>query len=64
MFDIGFRYLAHNVTSYPQVQAGIPGMSQDDHSLSRAIEASLTHDPTKESFEELPIDERVRKDGR
>lgn len=40
------------------------GMSQDDQSLSRAIEASLAHSYDNDVFEELPLEERVRKGGR
>ncbi|KZT08631.1 uncharacterized protein LAESUDRAFT_811244 [Laetiporus sulphureus 93-53] len=36
----------------------------DDQSLSRAIEASLTANVEEEMFVELPLEERVRKDGR
>lgn len=46
-----------------QVEVGV-GMSQDDQFLSRAIEASLSYDFSNEIFEELPLEERVRKDGR
>ncbi|KAI0962288.1 hypothetical protein AcV7_001167 [Taiwanofungus camphoratus] len=45
------------------VEVGV-GMSQDDQFLSRAIEASLSYDFSNEIFEELPLEERVRKDGR
>ena len=36
-------------------------MSHDDQSLSRAIEASLTYNQTADSYDELPLEERVRK---
>ncbi|KAL6307660.1 hypothetical protein BKA93DRAFT_726897 [Sparassis latifolia] len=39
-------------------------ISQDDQSLSRAIEASLQYDYNNDYFEELPLEERVRKGGR
>lgn len=36
-------------------------MSQDDQSLSRAIEASLTYDVNMDEFEDIPLEQRVRK---
>ncbi|KAI0768258.1 hypothetical protein BD413DRAFT_696035 [Trametes elegans] len=37
------------------------GMSQDDQAMSRAIEASLSYTVGEDVFEELPLEERVRK---
>ncbi|KAI0634033.1 hypothetical protein C8Q77DRAFT_1109415 [Trametes polyzona] len=38
------------------------GMSQDDQAMSRAIEASLAYNIGEDNFEELPLEDRVRKD--
>ncbi|KAI1792356.1 hypothetical protein LXA43DRAFT_1060642 [Ganoderma leucocontextum] len=44
------------------VEAGAPtGMSQDDQAMSRAIEASLSYNVNEDTFEELPLEEKVRK---
>ncbi|OBZ66914.1 hypothetical protein A0H81_13252 [Grifola frondosa] len=40
------------------------GVSHDDQSLSRAIEASLQSNINDETFEELPLEERIRQGGR
>lgn len=40
------------------------GMSQDDQSLSKAIEASLKYDHGNDVFEEVPMEERIRKGDR
>ncbi|KAH9847035.1 hypothetical protein C2E23DRAFT_850401 [Lenzites betulinus] len=37
------------------------GMSQDEQAMSRAIEASLAYNIGEDTFEELPLEERVRK---
>ncbi|KAI0672474.1 hypothetical protein C8Q78DRAFT_1077991 [Trametes maxima] len=37
------------------------GMSQDEEAMSRAIEASLSHTIGEDIYEELPLEERVRK---
>ncbi|KAI0364511.1 hypothetical protein BV20DRAFT_1107189 [Pilatotrama ljubarskyi] len=37
------------------------GMSQDDQAMSRAIEASLSYNISEDIFEELPLEEKVRK---
>ncbi|KAI0357849.1 hypothetical protein OH77DRAFT_1583695 [Trametes cingulata] len=43
-------------------EVGAPsGMSQDEQAMSRAIEASLSYNITEDIFEELPLEERVRK---
>lgn len=39
-------------------------MSQDDQSLSKAIEASLKYDHGNDVFEEVPMEERIRKGDR
>lgn len=36
-------------------------MSQDDQAMSRAIEASLSYNMTEDTFEELPLEEKLRK---
>ncbi|PCH34125.1 hypothetical protein WOLCODRAFT_113208 [Wolfiporia cocos MD-104 SS10] len=59
--DPNWAVVPSNATSL-QVPAGV-SLSQDDQSLSRAIEASLTYD-YNDVFEDLPLTERVRKDGR
>ncbi|KAL1939454.1 hypothetical protein VTO73DRAFT_10010 [Trametes versicolor] len=38
------------------------GMSQDEQAMSRAIEASLSYNIGEDIFEELPLEERIRKD--
>ncbi|KAI0822357.1 hypothetical protein BC628DRAFT_1409306 [Trametes gibbosa] len=38
------------------------GMSQDEQAMSRAIEASLAYNIGEDTFEEIPLEERVRKD--
>ncbi|CCM03777.1 uncharacterized protein FIBRA_05924 [Fibroporia radiculosa] len=38
------------------------GISQDDHSLSQAIAASLTYNYSEEAYEDIPLEQRVRKD--
>ncbi|CDO71510.1 hypothetical protein BN946_scf184910.g9 [Trametes cinnabarina] len=40
---------------------GPVGMSQDEQAMSRAIEASLTFNVTEDLYEELPLEERIRK---
>ncbi|KAI0643929.1 hypothetical protein C8Q79DRAFT_977495 [Trametes meyenii] len=37
------------------------GMSQDEEAMSRAIEASLSHTIGEDIYEELPLEERIRK---
>ena len=45
-----------------QVEANAPGgMSQDDQAMSRAIEASLSYNMTEDTFEELSLEDKVRK---
>ena len=46
-----------------QVQIGPAqeGMSQDDQAMSRAIEASLSYNMTEDTFEELSLEDKVRK---
>ena len=45
-----------------KVEAGASsGMSQDDQAMSRAIEASLSYNMGEDTFEELPLEEKVRK---
>ncbi|KAI9068656.1 hypothetical protein FKP32DRAFT_1561274 [Trametes sanguinea] len=41
--------------------SGPAGMSQDDQAMSRAIEASLSYSVTEDLYEELPLEERIRK---
>lgn len=36
-------------------------MSQDEQAMSRAIEASLSYNVTEDLYEELPLEERIRK---
>ncbi|TBU42983.1 hypothetical protein BD309DRAFT_922591 [Dichomitus squalens] len=44
------------------VEANVPsGMSQDDQAMSRAIEASLSYNVTEDTFEELSLEDKVRK---
>ncbi|KAI8972449.1 hypothetical protein BD414DRAFT_560365 [Trametes punicea] len=41
--------------------SGPVGMSQDEQAMSRAIEASLSYNINEDTYEELPLEERVRK---
>ena len=47
----------------PQV-AAVPTVTQDEQSLSRAIEASLHASVMEEKYEDLPNEERIRLEGR
>ena len=46
------------------METGAGLVSQDDQSLSRAIEASLTTYEFHDTYEDLPLEEQIRKDGR
>ena len=59
-FFLFFSILASQTSPISQVDVN-SGVSHDDQSLSRAIEASLSYNQAVDSYDELPLEERVRK---